>query len=250
MTPAEVLKRVISKLDELAIPYMVAGSFAGSAYGLLRSTFDADLIVDLRRQHISGFVAEFAKDFYVDAGQVEQAVAGKSSFNLIHLGIFFKVDVFVLGDAAFAREEFSRRVLRPSGNAEVGAFSVATPEDVILSKVRWYRDGGEVSGQQWRDVIAILKAQGTHLDLSYMRRWAQELSVSDVLARQRRGGRSGKLTSRPAQPAVPIEITFPAPAGRCACGRRSSKRGPPHRVPPTQSLSSRSLPARPGLPPS
>jgi hypothetical protein len=183
MTPAEVLKRVISKLDGLAIPYMVAGSFAGSAYGLLRSTFDADLIVDLRRQHISGFVAEFAKDFYVDAGQVEQAVARKSSFNLIHLGIFFKVDVFVLTDAAFAREEFSRRVRRPSGNTEIAEFSVATPEDVILSKVRWYRDGGEVSDQQWRDVNAILKAQATHLDLSYMRQWSKEIGVADLLER-------------------------------------------------------------------
>jgi len=177
MTPAEVLKRVISKLDELAIPYMVAGSFAGSAYGQLRSTFDADLIVDL---HISGFVAEFAKDFYVDAGQVEQAVARKSSFDLIHLGIFFKVDVFVLGDTAFAREEFSRRVLHPSGNTEIGEFSVATPEDVILSKLSWYRDGGEVSDQQWRDVNAILKTQATHLDLSYMRQWSKEIGVADL----------------------------------------------------------------------
>lgn len=183
MTPAEVLKRVISTLNELAIPYMVAGSFAGSAYGLLRSTFDADLIVDLRRQHVSRFVAEFARDFYVDAGQVEQAIARKGSFNLIHLGIFFKVDIFVLGDSAFAREEFSRRVLRPSGNTEIGEFSVATPEDVILSKLGWYRDGGEVSEQQWRDVTAILKAQTRHLDLSYMRQWAQELGVADLLAR-------------------------------------------------------------------
>lgn len=127
----------------------------------------------------------FGHDFYVDAGQVEQAIARKQSFNTIHLGTFFKVDFFVLSNAAFAREQFSRRVLGPVGTEGSGKVSVATPEDVLLSKLKWYREGGEVSELQWRDVIGILKAQSRTLDWQYVGRWATELKIADLLDRAR-----------------------------------------------------------------
>jgi len=183
MTPAEVLKTDIAKLDERGIPHMVVGSFASSAYGLLRSTFDADLIVDLRHEQVRNLMETFHHDFYVDAGQIEQAIVSKQSFSVIHLGTFFKFDFFVLSDVAFAREEFSRRVRRPLGTQGGLEVCVATPEDVLLSKLRWYRDGGEVSELQWRDVIGILNAQAGQLDWPYLRRWAPELQIDGLLER-------------------------------------------------------------------
>lgn len=192
MTLAEVLRLVISRLDELQVPYMVVGSFASSAYGLVRSTYDADVVVDLRREQVREFMDTFGHDFYVDAGQIEQAIARKQSFNTIHLGTFFKVDFFVLSDAAFAQEQFSRRVLGLVGGEGGGKVCVATPEDVLLSKLRWYREGGEVSELQWRDVIGILKAQSRTLDWQYLRRWATELKIADLLDRARQeAGPSG-----------------------------------------------------------
>lgn len=183
MTTSEVLRWVTSRLDQLQIPYMIVGSFASSAYGLLRSTQDADLIVDLPLQKVTKLVEMFGKDFYVDPGQAEQAITGKRSFNLIHLESFFKVDFFILADRPFMREEFSRRVARPldeSGSARVW---LATAEDTILSKLNWYREGGGVSDQQWRDVIGILKMQAERLDMKYLERWARELGVLELLTR-------------------------------------------------------------------
>ena len=43
--------------------------------------------------------------------------------------------------------------------------------------------GGEVSERQWRDVLGVMKTQGTRLDEGYLRRWAAELEVSDLLER-------------------------------------------------------------------
>jgi len=183
MTSSEVLRLVTSRLDQLQIPYMIVGSFASSAYGLLRSTQDADLIVDLPLQKITRLVEMFGKDFYVDPGQAEQAIKGQRSFNLIHLSSFFKVDFFILADKPFMREEFSRRVARPldeSGSARVW---LATAEDTILSKLNWYRDGGEVSEQQWRDVVGILKMQAGRLDFLYLRHWARDLGIPGLLDR-------------------------------------------------------------------
>jgi len=57
----------------------------------------------------------------------------------------------------------------------------ATPEDIVLNKLEWYKAGGEVSDRQWYDVIGVLKIQGTQLDMVYLRQWAEELSISDLL---------------------------------------------------------------------
>jgi hypothetical protein len=61
--------------------------------------------------------------------------------------------------------------------------SVASAEDTLLAKLDWYRMGGEVSERQWRDVLGVLKVQAGGLDLEYMRRWARELGVDDLLER-------------------------------------------------------------------
>ena len=50
----------------------------------------------------------------------------------------------------------------------------------------WYRQGGEVSENQWRDAIGILKVQAGRLDINYLQNWAKELGVSDLLWRARR----------------------------------------------------------------
>ncbi|MGA7195391.1 MAG: hypothetical protein WBW94_17365 [Anaerolineales bacterium] len=56
-------------------------------------------------------------------------------------------------------------------------------EDTILSKLEWYPMGGEVSERQWRDILGVLKTRAGELDLDYLRKWAGELKVSDLLER-------------------------------------------------------------------
>ena len=58
-----------------------------------------------------------------------------------------------------------------------------SPEDTVLSKLEWYRMGGEVSERQWRDILGVLKTRAGELDLDYLRKWAKELNVSDLLER-------------------------------------------------------------------
>ena len=41
---------------------------------------------------------------------------------------------------------------------------VHPPEDILLQKLRWFRQGGEVSNRQWRDIVAIVRVQGDRLD--------------------------------------------------------------------------------------
>ncbi len=65
------------------------------------------------------------------------------------------------------------------------AVELASPEDVVIHKLRWYDMGGRVSDRQWRDVLGVLKVQGARLDLAYMKCAAATLGLSELLARAR-----------------------------------------------------------------
>jgi len=67
-----------------------------------------------------------------------------------------------------------------SNDPERSAF-VASAEDTVLAKLDWYRAGGGVSEQQWRDVLGILQVQSEMLDRDYLRSMAASLQVGDLL---------------------------------------------------------------------
>lgn len=181
MEPLEILQLVVSNLEKLNVDYMVGGSFASSVYGLARFTQDVDLIANLRPDQVDAFTRIFGPEFYLDRGSIERALRTGTSFNIIHFESSFKVDFFILSKSKFKEEQFSRRLLRKvNPDSDFEAY-VQSPEDIILSKLEWYRRGGEVSENQWSDVIGIIKTQAGRLDLVYLRKWAVELGVSDLL---------------------------------------------------------------------
>jgi hypothetical protein len=176
----QVCLEVAAVLDGLDVPYLVGGSLASSFHGFPRATNDADLVADLRDEHVAPFVAALAGRYYVDEERVRHAVGRRSSFNVIQLATMFKVDVFVLGDEPQDREEMARRtrIELPDGGGEL---EVASAEDTILQKLHWYRLGRGVSDRQWQDVLAVLRVQAGRLDRSYLLRGAEALGVSDLL---------------------------------------------------------------------
>ena len=185
-TPTEVLRRVVQVLDGLGIPYVIGGSFASSAYGEARSTRDADLVVELRLDQVEALASRLESDFYISRDAISEAIRNRMSFNAIHLESMFKVDFFVLGPSAFDLEEFRRRVSRPVEELGGQTWIIKTPEDTVLRKLEWYRSGGEVSDQQWRDVLGVLAVWRGRLDEAYLDQWAAALRVSDLLEAARR----------------------------------------------------------------
>ena len=105
------------------------------------------------------------------------------SFNLIHFESSLKIDFFPLRKRRFSLQEFSRRQPRLLLSGSGAPAYVATAEDTILSKLEWFRGGGEVSENQWKDVVGILRVQADSLDLNYLKQWAGELRVEDLLER-------------------------------------------------------------------
>ena len=177
----EVLQRVISKLEELRIPYMVSGSLASSFHAFVRTTQDGDLVVALQADQVEKFTAAFGQEFYLDPPSIRRALQMGGSFNLIHWESSLKIDFFPLRKRGFSQQEFARREPRLLLKESMGPAYVATAEDTVLSKLEWFRAGGEVSENQWKDVVGILKVQAGSLDIAYLNQWARELHVEDLL---------------------------------------------------------------------
>lgn len=179
--PIAAALHVIRVLEDLDVPYFVGGSLAGAVHGLSRSTVDVDIIAALRMAHVEPLVARLGDDFYSDDLAIYRAVKEGSTFNLIHLASMFKVDIFVARGEPFEQSEFSRRTLQPLSDAPQQKAYVASAEDLILAKLVWYRQGGEVSDRQWNDIISVVRVQSAKLDVDYLHSWAPRLGVSDLL---------------------------------------------------------------------
>jgi hypothetical protein len=180
-SPIEVLMYVVETFDELNIPYLVVGSVASSLLGFSRTTNDADIVADIQLDQIPQLFAALNDTFYIDEQAIRRAVLERRSFNIIHFDSLFKVDVYIPSADEFSQQQLKRRrqeTLLPDSSKTV---YLATPEDVILSKLRCYRLGGEVSARQLTDVAGIIKVQGQRLNVSYLRDWADKLNVRDLL---------------------------------------------------------------------
>jgi hypothetical protein len=181
--PTAGMIRVLQTLDLLEIHYMVGGSGASSVHGAWRVTGDIDFVASVRSEHIEPLVDELRRDFYIDAGQIRAAIDQGRAFNIVHLPSSYKFDIFPLTSDPYQQVQFGRRRFEQSKvfGTEPVEFAVASAEDVILSKLRWYRLGGESSEQQWNDVLGVIAVQRDRLDLAYLHEWARYLNVNDLL---------------------------------------------------------------------
>jgi hypothetical protein len=177
------LRKVIAAFDTLGIEYALGGSFASSLYGEARATRDVDLIAAVAGRHAAPLVTALAPEFYADEPQITAAAMNQGSFNLIHLPTMAKVDVFVVWRTDFGRTQLARRRRRQVGQAAPLDLFVTSPEDTVLAKLDWYRQGGCASDHQWRDVLGVLKVQADALDRAYLRDWAARLNLTDLLRR-------------------------------------------------------------------
>lgn len=181
--PLEVTFKVTGVLEALGVPYLIGGSLASTLYGMVRSTQDADIVAQMLPEHLQPFVTELQDEFFVDDEMIAEAIQWHSSFNIIHRETMFKVDVFVPISRPFLQSQLARAQKQTFAlDTEISA-KFATPEDTVLAKLEWYRTGGDVSERQWRDILGVLKTRAGTLDLDYLRKWASELRVNDLLER-------------------------------------------------------------------
>ena len=178
----QAIKLFIKTLEQLNVPYYIGGSIASSVYGVARATMDIDLVLELKQEHVKFLMQALSKDYFIDEETIVDAIKNKSSFNLIHLSTMIKIDVFISAGRKFDDISFERRKRdKISDESDSIQVFLRSAEDTILSKLEWYKSGGSVSERQWKDILGIIKVQGELLDQEYLKKWADELGVKDLL---------------------------------------------------------------------
>ena len=177
-----LIVRIAGIMDELGIDYALGGSLASSLFGEPRATADVDVALRLDPEVGEALLERVGAEFYVPLDTARRAIRAHDAFNLLSSDQSLKVDLFVVGDGLLDRRQIERRVLIPLPGADAGVW-VTSPEDQVLRKLDWYRQGGSVSDRQWRDVIGIVLVRGDALDRSYLRETADQLDLRDLLER-------------------------------------------------------------------
>jgi hypothetical protein len=178
------LAPVVSAFDKLGILYYIGGSISSSIHGIPRTTMDIDIIADIKPEHVEVLYLSLEPGYYIDKDMIREALRHHSSFNIIHFDSMMKIDIFVLKNREFDREAFKRKRLDVQEiEGRKFEYFISSPEDIILSKLEWFRMGGEVSERQWRDIIGVLKVQENNLDIEYLEKWIDRLHLSDLWKR-------------------------------------------------------------------
>ncbi|MFV1950933.1 MAG: hypothetical protein ACC630_03080 [Nitrospinota bacterium] len=173
----ELLKYLINAFEKIGIQYFVTGSIASIFYGEPRFTNDIDVVADIKESHISGLLKLFPEDaFYISEDAVRNAIRHKRQFNIIHPSSGLKIDVIIHKKNAFDNSRFERiERIYPIENT-LANFS--SPEDVIIMKMRYYKEGE--SEKHIRDITSILKISGDSIDRDYIENWAHRLDLLDI----------------------------------------------------------------------
>ncbi len=181
--PLKVAGIVAAVLDSLGIAYSIGGSLAGSFAGEPRATLDIDMVIDLDDARVSALARALEGAFYLDEDALRRAVKERTSTNAIHDATSIKVDFFIAGGTPLDVDLLRRRVPLNLTGEEGSRLWVHSPEDILLQKLRWFERGGRISDRQWRDVLGIVRTQGSRLDRAYLDAGAARLQVAALLER-------------------------------------------------------------------
>jgi len=102
------------------------------------------------------------------------------TLGITHQQTIARADLMLAGTSAFDQGQFNRRqAIEIPGR---GILYLASPEDLILNKLRWGQQQSQ-SEKQWRDVLGILKVQGQTLDFNYLTQQAEALELTNMFVR-------------------------------------------------------------------
>lgn len=178
MTFHRLIIKIARILEELNIQYAVTGGYAVSVLGRPRATFDIDIVIELFELKIPSLakaLKTLSSISELDEAMADDACKREEEFNYIHVESGIKIDFWVTKKNPISQLEIKRRIKKIINNQEV--FFVS-PEDLILSKLRWYQE--IESTRQLEDIESVIKIQ-KRLDWKYIKKWAREQETLEIL---------------------------------------------------------------------
>ena len=176
-SPVSLTLQVADALTANTILYLLTGSFASNYYGIPRSTKDADFVVQLGSALGQEFAQSLGQEFILDPQLSLETVTGTYRQYIRRRKSRFKIELFLLSSDEHDQERFRRRV-------EVDLFDwkiwLLSPEDVVVSKLRWARN------KDVDDVRNVMSVQRDKLDWPYIEFWCRRHETIGLMEEIRR----------------------------------------------------------------
>ena len=138
---------------------------------------DIDIVVELRPDQAAKLCEAFpSPEYYVSENAAQEAIATGGQFNVIHPASGNKIDFMIARRDAWGRSQINRRRREEILPGRPGY--TAAPEDVILGKLWYYREGG--SEKHLRDIAGMLQVSGDEIDTKYIEHWTQQLGLTEA----------------------------------------------------------------------
>ncbi len=174
MEDVEAARRFILALEESRTQYMLVGSLSSILYSYPRTTKDVDVVFQAPSGMASRLMQLLGPEFRLDRQMMFETITGTYRQVIEVVDSVFKLELFRLSDDAHDQVRFTRKrkaIVEPL-NLEVW---VPTPEDVIVTKLRWARN------KDREDVAAVIGVQGNAIDWDYVHHWTEQHGTRKLL---------------------------------------------------------------------
>jgi len=176
VTNNEAVLATIDALNELGIPYALVGSYASNFYGVPRSTQDADFVVHIKEMDLDRLRERLHPQLEMERQSAFETITGTTQYVIRIPHRQFVIELFLLDEDPHNQEHFRRRVPQKVLGRDV---YLPTPEDIVITKLRWSRRGRRLKDLD--DVQKVLTLQQNRLDFEYIRRWCTVHDTLDLL---------------------------------------------------------------------
>lgn len=177
MEQRELIRRIADILSSLGIPHFVTGSHASFYYGEMRSTYDIDMVVDIRYDQMDALLQQLpTEEFFCQRQVVIEAIQRRFFFNILHEPTGLRFDMIVL-PKGFHENMCWKRTRRIDFDAK-GEVPFISPEDLIIKKMEFYKEGE--ADKHLRDISSMILVQGKSLDYEYILYWIDQKGLRDV----------------------------------------------------------------------
>lgn len=180
MTGFEATAKVIQVLESLKIPYMLVGGHSSMAYGIPRTTKDADIVLSVEPSSLQTLATTLGDAFTLDSQGSFEMVTGTLRHHLRVQATGFEIELFQLSSDPHDLARFERRLPIVLGHLNDITARIPTAEDVIITKTRWY--AAAKRGKDFDDIRDVIAVQGDDaLDWDYIHHWTAEHGTRALL---------------------------------------------------------------------
>jgi len=174
----EAVREVLQGLENAGLAYMVTGGFVSNHYGVPRSTYDADIVVQMEPAAFDAFARALPPALKLDPQVSFETITGSRRYIICVEGTNFRIEIFWLGDEPHHQERFRHRLRRFLADLGIEAW-IARAEDMLIQKARWFREKDQ---DDMKNIIAI---QAEALDWPYIESWCDRHGTRERLERVR-----------------------------------------------------------------